>query len=417
MTNDSKYILVDTNAWISNLEELKQFDNLVVSGLSLRELDKLKSSPNNELAYRSRLATRYIKDNKDKFKFDPVDYDAETILGESYDNGYVDNRLVASCVINGYAIISNDLNVQFKAEAFGIEIVELTNSVDEQLEYTGIHKLFIDNSTEKQQELANIYQNLHQNTYNLLNNQYLVIYDENKPLEYDKNGNPTRFEVIDKFRFDGEKLVKVKIADKKTFKAKNEEQELAWDLLNNKDIPIKIIAGTYGSGKTYLAVKSALHNVLDKGNHAKILVLRNPIGSGEEIGFLKGTKEDKTADFFKPIEQQLDGGEQEAVLLETRGQLQKDIPFYVKGQTFTDTFVLVDEAEDLDIKQFKLVGSRIGQQSVMAFVGDVKQAEDKYKHNNGLLHAIDTLKGNPLVGIVVLSDDVRSEASKVFAEM
>ena len=60
-----KYV-VDTNVWLSNLNDLTNYDNLVVTGAVLRELDKLKSSSNNELAYQSRLASRHIKNNKDR---------------------------------------------------------------------------------------------------------------------------------------------------------------------------------------------------------------------------------------------------------------------------------------------------------------------------------------------------------------
>jgi predicted ribonuclease YlaK len=147
------------------------------------------------------------------------------------------------------------------------------------------------------------------------------------------------------------------------------------------------------------------------------MVVRNPLGSGESIGWLKGTKEDKTADFFKPFVQHLEGGEQEAIFLEQRGILTKEIPYFMKGLSIEDTFMIVDEAEDLDSKLIKLIGTRLGQNSCAVFSGDYKQAEDKFILNNGLLKAIDSLKGNKLVGVVFLEEDIRSEASKLFAEM
>lgn len=424
MTNSIKYV-VDTNIFYTHLSQLEGRSDLVITGAVLRELDKHKSCGVADLEFKSRQATRFIKKNKEIFTIDLIDYNAEIELSSEYSNEYADNRILA-CAKQYGGIISGDLNVQLKALGLALDVIDFDeNKVNQNLDYTGIHRVFLDdNDDSTQQEVAEIYQRVGrdytENPYNLLTNQYLAIHDLNKPTEFDKNNNPIRWECIDKFRFDGKSLVRLtipKFEGKRKIKPQNEEQEMALDLLNNNDIPIKIVAGTYGSGKTFLAVKSALHHVIDKGNFAKILALRNPIGSGEEIGFLKGTKEDKTEDFFKPIIQQLEGGEQEAEVLKTRGQLVADIPFFIKGQTFTDTFGLVDEAEDLDIKQFKLIGSRMGKQCVMAFVGDVKQAEDKYKRNNGLLHAIETLKGHPLVGVVILSDDVRSEASKVFADM
>lgn len=411
----TKLFVADTNVLVDNIDSLNEYQIVLLSS-TLRELDKHKSSKNDDLAYRARKAVKYIKENRDKFVFDLKNYNGSD-LGRDFTSEYQDDNILKACVDNQYGIITKDVLLQYKAEGFGLKVVDLdTEKIESAQDYTGIHKVYLTNSSEDQQTLAKIYESPENNLFNLLTNQYLVIYDKTKPIK-DEFGNIIRYGVIDKFRFDGKKLVKLKLPDKRVVKAKNEEQECALDMLHNKDIPIKIIAGTYGSGKTYLTVKMALYHVLEKGNHAKIMVIRNPIGSGEEIGYLKGSKEDKTQDFFKPFVQHLEGGEQEATLLETRGQLIKEIPYYIKGLSIEETFVVVDEAEDLNSKLLKLIGTRLGQNSAITFAGDYKQAEDKYRGNNGLLHAVDVLKGNPLVGIVILEEDVRSEASKVFAEM
>lgn len=411
---DKKHYVCDTNVLLSDIESLYDY-SIVLLSHTLRELDKHKSSRDADLAYKARKSVRYIKENKDKFIFDVKNYNGSE-LGSEFTSEYQDDNILKACVDNNYGIITKDILLQYKAEGFGIEVIDLDNEkIELAKDYTGIHKIYLTESVEDQEALARIYESPEENSYNLLTNQYLLIYNKDKLIK-NKDGSST-FEVIDKFRFNGEKLVKLKLPDKKTVKAKNEEQECALDMLYNSSIPIKIIAGTYGSGKTYLAVKMAIYHVLEKGNHAKIMVLRNPIGSGEEIGWLKGTKADKTQGFFSPFVQHLEGGEQEATLLEARGQLIKEIPYYIKGLSIEDTFVLVDEAEDLNSKLLKLIGTRLGENSEVVFAGDFHQAEDKYKSNNGLLNAISKLKGNHLVGIVILEEDVRSEASRVFAEM
>lgn len=409
-----RFYVADTNVILSDIEKLHNYKVVLLSH-TLRELDKHKSSRDVDLSYKARKSVRYIKANKDKFIFDLKNYRGSD-LGEDFSSEYQDDNILKACVDNNYSIITKDVLLQYKAEGFGIEVVDLDNQrIESAQDYTGIHKVYVTSSEDDQQELAIIYEHPEINYYKLLINQYLIIYDKEKAITH--LDDSVTYEVIDKFRWNGEKLIKLKLPDRKIVKAKNEEQECALDMLYNKEIPIKIIAGTYGSGKTYLTVKMALYHVLEKGNHAKIMVIRNPLGSGEAIGFLKGTKEDKTGDFFRPFIQHLEGGEQEATLLETRGQLIKEIPYYIKGLSIEDTFVVVDEAEDLDKKLTKLVGTRLGVNSEIVFAGDFKQAEDKYLSNNGLLHAIDKLKGNPLVGIVILQEDVRSDASKVFAEM
>jgi PhoH-like ATPase len=419
----TKRYALDTNLFLRNPNIVDSLDgySLSVPSVILRELEKFENEKykyGEEFAYQARCIRRGLKklNGEQKIYIDLKDYVWD--LNTDYSSNYMDNCILKYCLVTGDGLITYDGLLYEKAISLGIEVVNLeeNDKFESTKDYTGIHKIFLTESDENQKALANLYEHPELNTYNLLTNQYLIVYDKNKPI-YDEFGKVIRYKVIDKFRFNGEKLVKLKLPDKKTVKAKNEEQECALDMLYNNEIPIKIIAGTYGSGKTFLTVKSALHSVLEKGNQAKIMVLRNPIGSGEAIGWLKGSKEDKTQDFFKPFVQHLEGGEQEAALLETRGQLIKEIPYYIKGLSIDDTFVVVDEAEDLDDKLLKLIGTRLGVNSVITFAGDFKQAEDKYKGRNGLLHAVDKLKGKPLVGIVILEEDVRSEASKVFAEM
>ena len=393
----SELYLCDTSVLLDHLHKLEDY-NIVLSNFVLRELEKHKQGK-GELPYKARKATRYIKNNRDKFVFDTNDYDGSKFG----DKLYYDNAILAQLEEKGYGLITGDQLLRFRAEGLGIEVIDIDDIEAHQDEYTGIKKLYLTNSVEDQEKLANIYQGVNLNELKLLTNQYLIIYINNNP--------------IDKFRFDGSKLVKLKLPPQQAIKPKNEEQECALDLLNNKNIPIKFIIGTYGSGKTILNVKMALHKVLEKGEQSKIMVIRNPLGSGEAIGWLKGSKEDKTQDFFKPFVQHLQGGEQEAVYLEQRGQLIKEIPYYIKGLDIQDTFIIVDEAEDLDKKLLKLIGTRISEGSVVSFVGDYKQAEDKFIHENGLKQAVDKLQGHPLVGIVSLSEDIRSDASKVFAEM
>jgi PhoH-like ATPase len=98
-------------------------------------------------------------------------------------------------------------------------------------------------------------------------------------------------------------------------------------------------------------------------------------------------------------------------------QLEMEIPYFLKGLTISSSYTIVDEAEDLDLKTLKLIGTRISESSCIVFAGDYKQAEYKYIKNNGLLQLIEKTRGNPLVGVVVLKDDVRSAASKVFASL
>jgi predicted ribonuclease YlaK len=85
----TKLWICDTNALLTDLEKLGKY-KIVLLSHTLRELDKHKSSPNRELGFRARNATRYIKNNRDMFVFDVKDYNANEIIGDDYDNSYAD---------------------------------------------------------------------------------------------------------------------------------------------------------------------------------------------------------------------------------------------------------------------------------------------------------------------------------------
>ncbi|MEK5036320.1 PhoH family protein [Paenibacillus sp. FSL R7-0302] len=390
--------VVDTNVLLDKLEVLVGHEVVILSHV-LRELDKHKSNRDKpDLAFRARKAVRHIEANQDKFVFDLKDYVWD--VDDQHEAGYVDNMIIQACVESGYGLITEDVLLKFKAKGYNIPLINLDFEKNVEATYTGVKEIEVFD----EEELNKIY-NDETNMFDLLINQYLVIKFNDEYYCY---------------RWTGEFFAELVVPPGRVVNAQNAQQLCALDLLWDTTIPIKFIIGTYGSGKTYLSSKVAIEFV--KGSNStkhyrKLMMVRNPIGSGEQIGFLKGTKEDKTSDFFKPIVQHLDKGEFEADQMERDGILKKEIPYYMKGLSISDTFILVDEAEDLTLKLVKLIGTRLAEHACVVFSGDFNQAEEKYIYNNGLYQAVDKLKGNPLVGVVMLNEDVRSSASKVFADL
>lgn len=408
----NNYILVDTNAWISNLEELKQYDNLVVSGLSLRELDKLKSSTNQELAYRSRLATRYIKENKDKFKFDPIDYNAEEILGVEYDNNYVDNRLVASCVHNGYNIISNDLNVQFKSEAFGIKVIELNQLIEDDItSYTGVREIYLSSKSQEDNELlAKIYSE--NNPLDMIHHEYLVIWDKDKKT-VDDLGKVT-YECIDTLRFDGEKIVKLKFKptnEKFMGKTKpiNIKQRLAFDLMQNRDIVGAMILGGAGSGKDHI-IAAHMMQLLSEGAIDKIVFIRNiiPLKDSGEVGFLKGDLIEKMLTWSLPLADQIGGLDALHMLIE-QGKIEIQHFESIRGRSFNRCGVWVTEMQSMSSYHAKVLISRIGEGSFLFMNGDIQQTDSDNRKTDSAINTLKKLKGNKMFGIVTLDKTERSD--------
>jgi len=405
-------VFCDTNVLMSNSTQI--FDKykdtntkIIISGYVLNELDKHKISSDENKKYKARQASRDIEENQDMIEYVVRESNFEYILPFSFDKDNYDNKIIQVLnnlyfsneefgKENGIEIfaLSNDLLFRQKCKLLGIRC-DSFNGNDYKTSYKGHIELILTSD-----EINKFFDNL--SKYNLVENQYVIIHEKDKRKSQE-------------FRYVNGELKRLKLPDSKYIKGKNAQQRCALDLLNNNDIPIKIIAGNYGSGKTHLTTKMGLYHVFEKGNYGSILLLRNPLGSGEEIGFLKGDKQEKIGDFFKCIEQYIDVSITKDKNIDE--YIKKDIPFYIKGMSYGSTYVFVEESEDMNLNILKLIGSRIESDSCVVFCGDYKQSEPKYKNNNGLLQLIDKLKGNPLVGIIVLEEDIRSEASKVFVDV
>lgn len=396
-----KYWCLDTNVLLRNPKIIDSYPCVITSHV-LRELDKFKAEMGTVRGKQARDAHNYLELNEDKIYIDVKDYKFN--LNSVFDPDYTDNKILQACVENGYGLITGDLLMRRKAQGWNIPYITIENRADC---YTGYLEVLVDVDADN---ISLIRQDMTKNPFKLLTNQYLIVKEWSG--KYDENGGKI-YNVVDYLRWNGKSHVHLNTKGV-PLKPSHYLQTLALDLLNNMDIPIKIIAGTYGSGKTFLCTKMAVHNLMS-GKGQKIMMIRNPIGSGEEIGFIPGSKEEKIGDFFKPIIQHI--GEQAFEKMQQEGDIFGEIPFYMKGLSIENTWMVFDECQDVDLKTLKLVGTRMADKTVISFCGDWKQAENKFSHNNALMHMIEELKGNPLVGIVVLNEDVRSSASKVFADL
>lgn len=400
-----KYFL-DTNVL---LEDISYYSSLqfLLSSETLIELEKIKTNRNRteDIRAAARNAIKWLADNPNGYEV--VQY-CDAIYHElcKFEIGYSDDVTdirICGCVWLATKLypdeeiifVTHDLSCRNIAEKIFKLNVEWFDS-KEQI-YKG-YKEISGNTEYINEYMANIdLSTWYTNEYCLINNT-----DDNTHKE---------------MRFDGTMFVPLKLPPSKYIKGKNSLQRCALDMLNNPSITICAVLGGYGSGKTMLSTKCALMSVQEKGWQSKIITLREIVSEGKEIGYLPGEKDTKILDFMLPFADQLDGGEFELESLKQRGVIEANTPYFIKGRTFNESILLVDEAEDLTEKQIRLIGTRVGQNSRVFYTGDYSQSVINPTKNNALTKMCNELKGNEMFACIYLEDDVRSETSKLFANL
>lgn len=380
-------------------DRLLEDEKFNISSTTLLELENIKVSRNKdeETKYRARKVLHILDEHSDKYDVIIVNNNVLDIIDKLGLENTPDNQICAcASTIKDVLFITNDIACKTIAKwIFGLNVSSTYEDGSEI--YKGYQIIHGDTDT-----INSIMENMDYSKWHI--NEYLII--ENTDDDSSKE-----------LRFDGTNFVALKLPSSRFIKGKNSLQRCALDILNNPDISIAAILGGYGSGKTFLSMQMALYNVQEKGRVAKILGVREVSGEGKEIGYLPGDMEDKVGKFFEPLTQSLNGGEFELQSLKMSGVLDTNVPFFMKGTTYNDTIILCDEAEDLSESQIRLIGTRLGQNSKIYFAGDYKQSLLTKTVNNPLIKMCNEFKGNEKFGCIYLGEDVRSETSKMFADL
>ncbi len=224
-----------------------------------------------------------------------------------------------------------------------------------------------------------------------------------------------------------------KIAEMFDVEARNSEQSFAIEALLNPNIPLVTLTGLAGSGKTFLALMAALSVVwsgplgkqmqeIGVTKQKRLVITRTLQPVGRDLGYLPGTMQDKMAPWLMPIVdnvRQAFGDVSYFDAMVEKGSIEVAPIPYIRGRTFTDAFIIVDEAQNATIHELKTIITRIGQGSKIVLLGDIDQIDTPYidRRSNGLSIVIDRFRNSDLAAHVHLSKGQRSglatEASSI----
>lgn len=256
-------------------------------------------------------------------------------------------------------------------------------------------------------QLAEFYEHPDTNILGLEINEYALIYLND--------------ELVDLTKWDGTKneVIKYKSQASDYFgnvTPLNDQQKFFFDLLQNRNIPVKVARGQYGSGKTFLALVHAL-NYVKWHKFEKIVFVRNnvEVAGSQKLGALPGDQEDKLMPFLMPLADHL--GDIEALYrCIEEGEIEPIHLGYIRGRSFKNSIILVDEAENLTTDNVKLIIGRAGPGSEVWFLGDESQTDsDIFRKNSGIASLINSLEGNPLFGTIELQKSERSAVAQLAA--
>lgn len=223
------------------------------------------------------------------------------------------------------------------------------------------------------------------------------------------------------------KLVLVRSRQAYGIKPRNIEQRMGMDACLNRKIPLVSLTGGAGTGKTLIALASALE--LEK-DYDQIILTRPTVTLGnQDIGFLPGDQKTKMSPFLQPlmdnlnvIKAQFRPSSKEALHLES---LQKDEKLlitplaYIRGRSLGKVFFIIDEAQNLTPHEIKTIITRAGEGTKMVFTGDIFQIDQPYldQWSNGLTHLGEKMAGQKLFEHVFLRKGERSELSELASKL
>ncbi len=211
--------------------------------------------------------------------------------------------------------------------------------------------------------------------------------------------------------------------------AKNKEQKAALELLMDKQIPLVVLVGKAGTGKTLLALAAAMELMLKQNIYEKILVSRPIFPMGRDMGYLPGNLEEKMEPWMQPIFDNLDflsrnpSSPQGKVALQQKlldnELLELESLTYIRGRSIPNRIMIIDEAQNLTPHEMKTIITRSGEGSKVVLTGDPYQIDNPYinPENNGLSYVINRLQSSNLTGHVNLRGGVRSPLAEVAATL
>ncbi|VBB45004.1 conserved hypothetical protein [uncultured Paludibacter sp.] len=436
-----KNFVLDTNVILHDYKCLHNFEenDVYVPIVVLEELDHFKKG-NEQINFNAREFTRELDLVADEDLFDKgaslgpgkgrlfivAEYDYPEIITKSFSEKTIDHRILAVTYTISQkkkktktVLVSKDINLRMKALSLGLLAEDYIND-----KVTNV----------------NIFEKNHE-TYTDISSEIIDrLYNTPEGIPIDEFDFRSDVEPQDCFvlkssrssvlaRYIPQAGVVKRIEKVRSFgvEPRNAEQAFAMNVLLDDDVKLVALTGKSGTGKTLLALAAALQKI---ENYKQILLARPIVAlANKDLGFLPGDEKQKIGPYMQPLFDNLNvikhhfsyqGKEVKQIEeMQKNQQLVIEALAYIRGRSLSETYFIVDEAQNLTPHEVKTIITRAGEGTKIVFTGDIQQIDSPYldMHSNGLVYMIDRMHGQDIFAHVNLIKGERSYLSELASNL
>ena len=402
MKDVRKKFILDTSVLLYDKRAIHSFpgNDVIIPLQVMDELDRFKEKA-GIVGESARYINRFLDDLRAEGRLDkgvqvPIAYsenqtvritlcDDTSQLPKSLTHDSGDNKILATCMSESpegdgetLVVITKDINLRVKCDALGIRSEDYYKDHIEvsQGEFNGWRKVVV--AKEQIDEFFN--DGIATIEGDFSPNEFVVLCD---------GGNSSALALHKAGQFFPLNHRPAELMS--SFEAKNKEQAFATEALLS-DIPLVTLTGLAGSGKTYVTLMAGIDGV-QRGKYKRIVISRSIQPVGKELGFLPGDMDDKMQPWLAPILDNFrtmlaDKDYTYFQMMRDRGEIEVAPLAYIRGRTFNDSFIIVDEAQNATIHELKTLITRVGKGSKIVLLGDTDQIDTPYinKLSNGLVY-------------------------------
>lgn len=442
-----KIFVLDTNIILHDYRAIRRFqeNDLVIPVAVIEELDKFKKG-HDALSFNARSFMRELDRLTENRAFGkhgvPIGKNLGDIkvelnhpfpqnLTDCFADDIQDHRILATAMWvrdnnpdKFVALVTKDVNLRMKAKAVGMEAQDyLTDKINEEKIETS------------QKEIITLTDICPETITELTTGKGAVPYSalsDKKPMpnqlyKIEWQGGDKEHRICVRYNDSDKQVVVVRKQYVYGISPRNDEQKFAIDACMNPEIRLVSLTGGAGTGKTLLALASALEQA---GDYEQIIISRPAITLGnQDIGFLPGNEKTKMGPFVQPLMDNLNvirncfkPGSKQAVKIEDMLKTEKLLisPLaYIRGRSLGKVYFIIDEAQNLTPHEIKTIITRAGEGTKIVFTGDIFQIDQPYLDiwSNGLTHLGDKMAGQKIFQHVNLHKGERSELSELAAKL